>query len=609
MSRKSLIGIAGFLLLAVLGVTAQQRPGEFLPALRGAVSKSTSDSAKIEALTALARYHSNYLDDNRTADSLGDAAVALASRSHRPLLLFLACSGYIESNPFHTDHAKALRYAQTASGIAATEYTPARAFTASRNLATVYLSDYQFDQALGQGYRMLSIAGALQDPSRLATGYLCVGQCLEGRNQKIEAFRNYLQALTLAARQQDTLLLAECYGRLSSFCNLVKLPDRAIRYKLLEQDLSLARRPVDSLAFMWTLYDLQAIDLNAGRFPEDDEGMLQVLGYAQRHGCTRLFRYEVGLMRSTYLETGRIDRLQALYTKRLPMIYKELPHSDPALYYRLRAFFCDAADQTDSASFFFKRAAEALEQDPNLILKSKFYDRYGRFLLRHGHREEAIGAFTRSYKLARTASYVEYMHNASRQLATLNADRQDYRQAYRWANEDKALGDSLRNMARNDQLLSLEIDHESREREAAAERALQEETRRHYLQYSAMIIGILTVFVVLIMLGSLRVPAWIIRMLGFFSFIFLFEFIILLADEKIHHLTHGEPWKVLLIKIFLIAILLPMHHSIEKKVVHYLLNHKLIDLSGFSFADVVRRGRERFAKQEIPKPEPKTPSL
>ncbi len=609
MSRKSRIGLAGILLMGALAVAAQQRPEEILPVLRSAVKQAATDSAKVEALAALALYHSNYLDDHRTADSLCDAAVALASRSHRPLLLFRACSGYIESNPFHTDHAKALRYAQTAADVAATEYTPARAFTASRNLATVYLTDYKYDEALGQGYRMLSIAGALQDPVRLATGYLCVGQCLEGRNQKIEAFRNYLQALTLASRQQDTALLAECYSRLSSFCNLVKLPDRAIRYKLLEQDLALARRPPDSLALMWTLYDLQAIDLNAGRYPEDDEGMLQVLGYAQRHGCTRLFRYEVGLMRSTYLETGRIDRLESLYTRRLPALYAELPDSDPALYFRLKAFFCDASQKPDSAALYFKRAAEALEHDPNLILKSKFYDRYGRFLLHHGHREEAIAAFTRSYELARNASYIDYMHNASLQLATLNADRQDYKQAYFWANEDKALGDSLRNMARNDQLLSLEIDHESREREAAAERAVQEETRRHYLQYSAMIIGILTVFVVLIMLGSLRVPAWIIRMLGFFSFIFLFEFIILLADEKIHHLTHGEPWKVLLIKIFLIAILLPMHHSIEKRVVHYLLNHKLIDLTGFSLAGVVRRGRERFAKKATPETDINTPTL
>jgi hypothetical protein len=120
-----------------------------------------------------------------------------------------------------------------------------------------------------------------------------------------------------------------------------------------------------------------------------------------------------------------------------------------------------------------------------------------------------------------------------------------------------------------------------------------------------MTIGILTVFVILIMLGSLKVPEWIIRMLGFFSFIFLFEFIILLADQQIHEITHGEPWKVLLIKIFLIAILLPLHHGIEKRVIAYLLNHRLLDISRFSpvkqFREQVKKMREKKVNGETGK--------
>jgi hypothetical protein len=85
------------------------------------------------------------------------------------------------------------------------------------------------------------------------------------------------------------------------------------------------------------------------------------------------------------------------------------------------------------------------------------------------------------------------------------------------------------------------------------------------------------------------VPEWTIQALGFISFIFLFEFIILLADQKIHHMTHGEPWKILAIKIVLIAILLPLHHWIEHKVVQRLISKRLIDLSSFSVRDIFRK--------------------
>ena len=112
-----------------------------------------------------------------------------------------------------------------------------------------------------------------------------------------------------------------------------------------------------------------------------------------------------------------------------------------------------------------------------------------------------------------------------------------------------------------------------------------------------MTIGILTAFVILIMLGSMKVPEWIIRMLGFFSFIFLFEFIVLLADQEIHEITHGEPWKILLIKIFLIAILLPLHHAIEKKVITYLLNHKLLNISQSSLVRSLKNQAKKIGRK------------
>lgn len=48
----------------------------------------------------------------------------------------------------------------------------------------------------------------------------------------------------------------------------------------------------------------------------------------------------------------------------------------------------------------------------------------------------------------------------------------------------------------------------------------------------------------------------------------------------IHDLTHGEPWKVLAIKIGLIAILSPLHHKLEEKVIHYLTTKELVRIKG-----------------------------
>jgi hypothetical protein len=89
-------------------------------------------------------------------------------------------------------------------------------------------------------------------------------------------------------------------------------------------------------------------------------------------------------------------------------------------------------------------------------------------------------------------------------------------------------------------------------------------------------IGLVSLFIVLVMLGRLSVSLSLIRALGFLSFIFLFEFIILLADKPIQALTGDEPWKILLIKIGLGACLVPLHHWLEHKVIHHLSSRRRI---------------------------------
>jgi len=63
--------------------------------------------------------------------------------------------------------------------------------------------------------------------------------------------------------------------------------------------------------------------------------------------------------------------------------------------------------------------------------------------------------------------------------------------------------------------------------------------------------------------------------LGFVSFIFLFEFIILLLDSKLHHWFHGAPLPILAVKVLIACALVPLHHVIEHRVIHFLQSKKL----------------------------------
>jgi hypothetical protein len=156
-------------------------------------------------------------------------------------------------------------------------------------------------------------------------------------------------------------------------------------------------------------------------------------------------------------------------------------------------------------------------------------------------------------------------------LDTLFSRKGNYQKAYYYKTLWMQYKDSAAALSKEGDLVVMEIDNENQRMES-------EKRARNNIQYMGITAGLASVFILLVLLGVFSSSTAIIRGLGFFAFIFFFEFLILLFDNSIHNLTHGEPWKILSIKIVLIAMLLPLHHYVERKLVHHLLNRKKFNL-------------------------------
>jgi hypothetical protein len=577
---------------------AQAKPEEFISKLSSEIVNTRDDSLKIEKLAELAYYYSDYLGDKAAADSVCQKSIDLAEASYRPGLLLLAYNRYIECVDAGLYPDKALGYALEAVKLGKLENKPGLEWRSYSNLVAVYLSGYKYDKALGCSYQALAIADALEDAKLKSESYLLIGQSLEGNNQKIEAFRNYLNATALAEKINSKALLKKCYSQLSAFYNSNKLYDKAIIYKLRQVDLISNEQPVDSVELMWAQYYLQVINVNSNNNKLNATSMQDVLDFAIRTNNTRLKNYEIALYRSYLIQADKINQLYTFYNKQYPEELLRLSRENPALYFRLLAYFNEEENRPDSAYMNLLKAEKLIESDPNKILRSNFYQRFGQFFVRQRKPKEAISKYLESYNLANEASYFEYMLSSSKNLQELYAEIGDYKNAYTYSALNKALADSINLLTQNDQLLMLEIDHETHQRELAAEQENEQTHRRHNIQYTAITIITITMFIVLLMLGSLKVPSWTIKMLGFFSFILLFEFIIMIADHKIYEITANEPWKILLIKIGLIAFLLPFHHWIEKKVIHFLIEKKLIKIPRFSLSRILRSHKNTTEQPE-----------
>ena len=224
-SRKFILSLIIFKVICLLTFPSfgQSDPVAFIHKLQLKYKSARSDSLKIEALSELSYYCYDYLGEKQHADSISRLAIDLAEASYRPNLLLIAYNRYLECNDLGLFAERALCFAKEATRLCKQSGIPVMEWRCTSNLVEVYLSSYRYDNALGSSYQALAIADAMGSVELKVKSYLLIGRSLEGNNQKVEAFRNYLNASAIAETFKNPGLLIKCYSQLSNFYNFSKL--------------------------------------------------------------------------------------------------------------------------------------------------------------------------------------------------------------------------------------------------------------------------------------------------------------------------------------------------------------------------------------------------
>jgi tetratricopeptide (TPR) repeat protein len=136
-------------------------------------------------------------------------------------------------------------------------------------------------------------------------------------------------------------------------------------------------------------------------------------------------------------------------------------------------------------------------------------------------------------------------------------------------NNAKQKEDSLQ---QKHQMEVLSFEEDQRQQTVAAEKVKRAEERIRNLQYAAIALGLIS-FVILFFLLSRSVIAnpKIIRFLGVFALLIVFEFIYLLIHPFIGNLTNYSPLLMLSVMVCIAAVLVPLHHRIEHSIIQRLV--------------------------------------
>ncbi len=158
----------------------------------------------------------------------------------------------------------------------------------------------------------------------------------------------------------------------------------------------------------------------------------------------------------------------------------------------------------------------------------------------------------------------------------------DYKKALEMYQLSKQMGDSLHNMDlknkvaiertraeyQRQQLLKAQKEKEKRQKEEEAQ------SRRNTLQYSALLIGLLLLFVIVIITGRLDLSTRVAEGLIFLAFLLFFEFLLLLFDPYVEKWTNRAPALMFAINSSIALVIFPFHGFIERLAKRRLIKAK-----------------------------------
>jgi len=198
----------------------------------------------------------------------------------------------------------------------------------------------------------------------------------------------------------------------------------------------------------------------------------------------------------------------------------------------------------------------------------------GSIYVRKKEFEKAIEHFEQAFLLADSIGALQRGSVAHSGLAECYEHLGNHKLALEHYKQFTTLQDSVFNEEKSKDIGKLEARHEMemaeikrKQEEEEQERILEQQTRRrHLLQYSGILIFIVAVFITLLFSGRLNIPVQLAKGGVFFTFLIVFEFLLVLIDPYIEQWTGGEPTYKLMVNASLAGLFLPLHNFAESKL-------------------------------------------
>jgi len=574
-----------FFVIALWGVNSFSQEAAKLDSMKSSLAKAKTPEEKVYWLDIISRTAMNVKLE--LAEEYGKQLITFAEETRDRKLMIkaymsngLRCSYFIGQKDYTT---RSIEYYNKALDIARQNKMEEETGAIQLRLSAVHLAIPDKDKALNYINQAFSLISTLKNDSLKAEAHNSYGLVYQARNEKTLALRHFLNGLQIAEGTKIPELKRNCYLYLSNFYSRIDDFDKAIDYYMN------AYKELDHIKERNVPYQ-RVIDFNAlGNLFANKKNNDIALSYFER---------SLAMADSLKFSALKIPGYISLLNQHL-----RIDHPQKALEYmsspsglNLKKFLSNFGmvaqidqvyaviytklNQFDSAGFYFNRALPYFEQKISEANRINFYGQLADYYQKTGNYDKSIEYFQKVKEMGERNGQLENTQAALKHLDSLYVKKGNFKLANEYNVLYYQYKDSIDKLKKENELTQIAAFDEQQRRERILLEEQEAKEKRNRVQYMGIIIGITVLFVALVMMGWFKVSANTIKAIGFFSFLIFFEFIFLVFKKNIYGLTHGEPLYDLAFMIGLAAILVPLHHWLEHKVIHFLTSHHMLKLRG-----------------------------
>ncbi|HMJ46194.1 MAG TPA: tetratricopeptide repeat protein [Ferruginibacter sp.] len=222
-------------------------------------------------------------------------------------------------------------------------------------------------------------------------------------------------------------------------------------------------------------------------------------------------------------------------------------------------------EQNTLALEYHRLSIPYLRISENYVRLSETFLDIAKVFQKVGQKDSALSYARRSLLLAKETGFTKLVRDAGRFLSAYYRNMRIQDSAYFYQDVTKAANDSLFNQQKTRQLLSLAFDEKLRQQEITASELKTEEERKNNLQHAAIVVGLISFILLFFILSrSIIVKEKFIKFFGIVGLLAVFEFINLYIHPYLGEITNHSPFWMLAILICIGALLVPLHHKLEK---------------------------------------------